>query len=66
MDLVSYVSSMVTWQGTALIPSQHSQTTEEEGISEEEGAEETMERDTKIRREIDSQILRLEYCLTEL
>ena len=57
MDLVSYVSNMVTWQGTVRILSQHSQTTEEEGISEEEGEEETMERDTKIRREINSLIL---------
>ena len=57
MDLVSYVSNMVTWQGTARILSQHSQTTKEEGISEEEGAEETMERDTRIRREINSQIV---------
>ena len=52
MDLVLYVSSMGMWLGTALIPSQPSQTIEVEEISEEEVAEEIMGRDTKTKREV--------------
>ena len=52
MDLALFVSSMVMWLETALIPSQPSQTIEVEEISEEEVAEEIMERDNKTRKEV--------------
>ena len=60
MDPALYVSSMVTWQGTALTPSQHNQATEEGEISEEGEAEEAIETNIRTKREIDSYML--EYC----
>ena len=66
MDLALYASSMVMWQGTALTPSQHNQTTEEGEISEEEEAEGAIETNIRTKKKKLTHTLLEYYCLNKL